>query len=135
MILIVCRQAAKLLPKNLAGGAKGLGQDVLTNIRLLDTFCYNNVFIDEGLSAPIVRVKYPGLGIDTGALLLQGGRCLESKSTRRPLSTTSSSPKRLLTSFWNCFPKLLEMVHLLGWIWQHTKGSIVGFLLSFFIQG
>jgi len=49
-------QAAKLLPKNLSGAAKGLGQDVLTNIRLLDTFCYNNVFIDEGRQVLGVKI-------------------------------------------------------------------------------
>mmetsp|Transcript_32085 Transcript_32085/g.50081 ORF Transcript_32085/g.50081 Transcript_32085/m.50081 type:complete len:133 (-) Transcript_32085:441-839(-) len=41
-------QVANALPSGMKGAAKGIAQDVLTNTRLLDTFCYNNVFVDEG---------------------------------------------------------------------------------------
>ena len=41
-------QAAKGLPSGARMGVKGVGEDALTKLRLLDSFCYTNVFVDEG---------------------------------------------------------------------------------------
>lgn len=38
--------------------AKGMATDMITNQRLLDTFCYNNVFIDEGREALGVKKDF-----------------------------------------------------------------------------
>jgi hypothetical protein len=42
------RDARKTLPKNMQGAAKGISEEFLTTTRLLDSFVYSNVFIDEG---------------------------------------------------------------------------------------
>ncbi|KAJ1471309.1 hypothetical protein T484DRAFT_3531105 [Baffinella frigidus] len=42
------KAAGATLPKGMRGAAKGIGEDFLTNTRLLDTFVYSNVFVDEG---------------------------------------------------------------------------------------
>jgi hypothetical protein len=36
--------------------ATGIAQDVLTSVRLLDSFCYTNVFVDEGREALGVKI-------------------------------------------------------------------------------
>ena len=48
--------AAGTLTGGLKGAAKGIAQDTLTSVKLLDSFCYTNVFVDESrqvLGVPI----------------------------------------------------------------------------------
>jgi len=45
--LQLARLMEQQLPDGDDGGVRGLRQDWLSAVRFLDTFCYNNVFVDE----------------------------------------------------------------------------------------